>query len=513
MDGAQATTMRVDYDVLLNILDHSKDQPDFCRLMRTCWTLYEAGVPRLLRRLGGRISVYTCNSLITLCAFMIRKNPNRFQHLIELDINLERPFYKDARANKAIAFMFKRTSQLATLKLSRPEYLLADKVVLHAIASLSSLREVVLRGIADEVVLLLETIKSPIRKVSIDFDHEWAEDGGDPLPLLKNLADSLEELAAYWVNLETPGVQYPHLTALDLDTCLGFDFETLYSAFPNLRYLSLHTGTEDDWIDDVGSVLQRQHNLTAQADLGTWQSLSYIESGISTVYLLALQCSVEHLDMRSSRLTRESCDFLRVVLSEVLPSAVSLSFSTKEFDTSFLGMTLMPSIRTLHELSLHINFYGGEYVDPSPALVRLVHVNAICSLTSCTSAPQGKMLQTLSQHSIQLLHMSLSWDYDPPSPSVDFVEDPADEYEMFLRPHVYVRRQQPLETLDIAALAGDATRAIPSLQYIFLTTSHVFQDASAWEVRRDVDGVGRLVQLSQADGKRVLKESLLQRRQ
>ena len=361
----------MNYDVLLNILDHSGNQPDFCRLMRTCRTLYEAGVPRLLRRVGGRISIHTRRNLYSFCAFMLRKNPSRFQHLLELDIHLERPFYKDARANNAVALMFKNASQLATLKLPNPDYLLADKVVHRAVASLSSVREVVLRDVTDEVVSLLDSLKAPVRKVNIAFDPHWAEDGGDPIPLLKNFAGSLEELSASWVTFETLDVQYPHLVDLHLDICVGFDFKTLYRAFPNLRHLRLFTGIEHDWMD-MRVDWRRQRNLQAQAELGTWQSLSYVRTSVATLYSLALQCRVDHLDMGQSPLVPEVCEWLGAVLSEVQPLAISLSMSAKEFDTSLLGATLRPSMHTLHELFLDIKPGGGKYVDPSPTLVRFI---------------------------------------------------------------------------------------------------------------------------------------------
>lgn len=388
MANAQATTMRVNYDVLFNIMDLSEAQSDFGRLMRTCWTLYEAGVPRLLRRLGGRISIYTRKALLSFCAFMLQKNSNRFQHLVALGIHLDRPFYKDACKNKFVALMFLNASRLETLKLSDPEYLLTDPAVPRAIASLTSLRELIIRDVTNEVIPVLEKTRSLIRKVSISFDHDFAKDGGDPIPLLKNLAHSLEELDVSWVGLEAIDVKYPRLAILHLGNCDYTPFETLYSAFPNLRSLSLCSDLEDGWEDELAG-WWHQRNLLAQADYGTWQSLSYVRASIPTLYSLALQCRVEHLDIRQCGLVREGCDLLRAVLSAVQPSAVSLFLYAQAFDMQFLGTALRPSVHTLHELFLDIDFYGEEYVDPSPALVRLVNINAICSLTSGATITAG----------------------------------------------------------------------------------------------------------------------------
>ena len=122
------------------------------------------------------------------------------------------------------------------------------------------------------------------------------------------------------------------------------------------------------------------------------------------------------------------------------------------------------------------------------------------------------MMGTLSQHSIRLLYICVKWYYDPASPILDFHVDPTDEDGIIAEPHTHVRPKNPLKTLDIAALAGHAMRSIPSLQYFVLSTSWAFLGAHVWEVQRDAQGQfggARLVQLSQGDGDRVLKEAIL----
>ncbi|KIP04713.1 hypothetical protein PHLGIDRAFT_181577 [Phlebiopsis gigantea 11061_1 CR5-6] len=97
--------------------------------------------------------------------------------------------------------------------------------------------------------------------------------------------------------------------------------------------------------------------------------------------------------------------------------------------------------------------------------------------------------------------------YIPASPIFD-LDDPEG---VIMEPRAHVGLENPL---DIAALVEDVSRLIPSLQYICLSTSFGFLDVPVWEVRRDVEdqpGARRVLRLSRADGKRILKESILHR--
>ncbi|KIP04715.1 hypothetical protein PHLGIDRAFT_181655 [Phlebiopsis gigantea 11061_1 CR5-6] len=122
------------------------------------------------------------------------------------------------------------------------------------------------------------------------------------------------------------------------------------------------------------------------------------------------------------------------------------------------------------------------------------------------------MLATFSQLPIQLLHMSMDWSYDPASPAFDF-RCLEDEDTIFMKPHVHVRPECPLDTIDAEELAKDAMRAIPSLRYICLSTNR-YRSGQVWEVRPDTEGrrgERRLLRLTAGDGKRILAESLLRR--
>ncbi|KIP04745.1 hypothetical protein PHLGIDRAFT_120432 [Phlebiopsis gigantea 11061_1 CR5-6] len=262
--------MRLNYDILFVIQGFLQDLPNTSRLMRTCWTLYDAGVPRLLRLLKGRVSISKYYNLVSFCVFMLRRRHNRFQYLVELDISLDRdihPVNQDPRITNVITRMFKNASQLARLRLSHPYSPIATEEISSAIASLSSLHTITINDMCAEALPILNKMKSPIRKAKISFDPDWAEDGGDPVPLLQSLSDSLQYLDVSWVSFEALNVEYPHVVTLEAEFCRSVDFESLYSAFPNLRFLFLHSVQDDEW--EMWADEHRGRNILAQADLGT----------------------------------------------------------------------------------------------------------------------------------------------------------------------------------------------------------------------------------------------------
>ena len=132
------------------------------------------------------------------------------------------------------------------------------------------------------------------------------------------------------------GIVYPKLTSLTLWDVEECEVLGLITSIPNLRELqvSIKTGQPDDefgpldWIQDFDE--EREANLSAQTNGGTWTHLETVRGDINILYALGIACHLQNLHLRIAdpdHFDEESQRLLAIVLS-AHPTHLHLTISS-----------------------------------------------------------------------------------------------------------------------------------------------------------------------------------------
>ncbi|KIP04723.1 hypothetical protein PHLGIDRAFT_181774 [Phlebiopsis gigantea 11061_1 CR5-6] len=479
MDGRCPVPLRLNFDVLLVVLSLVEGRPNIGRMMRTCRTMHRAGVQHILY---GNIRICDFEKFLSLCCFMLDKNPPRFRHLRHLDLDGWDATSATTSAilavNDTILEFFQKAQYLEklTLQFRDSDMLLGNTRIPQAISSLTNLVDFTMYGMGREGCTMLNKLQSPLTTISVCFDL-YDMNPSDPGHIFRRFKDSLQELHIDWASLGTGDTTYPHLIFLRVDACVRADIGCMFRAYPNLQGLLLRMVDENEEADDSQDPsieLCRQANIAAQA-AGTWETLRCLSGSLVGLYKLAARSKVQRLFLgllRSSHLTR-----LQAVLTDSQPRALSFVIDAPQFDSVRLGEFLAPAVETLTALKLDVhNMIDWHYKHPSVTVTAL--------------------LVSLSSFPIQFLSVTLFWGTVG---SLTFYSSDPHQPDDACHP--------PFSALDVEALAQEAMRAIPSLRNLALYTVNPWRQWH-WEIKSGAqgDGDGRIViPLDQDEGERVLE--------
>lgn len=188
------TVPRLNYDVLLAVLQQAEGNANIVSVMETCRTLQRAGAPLLLRH-GVRI--FHLVPLVSFCQFMLA-DKMRFQYLRSFMLFIS-DFPDNEKLGKLMSRVFRRAQQLEVLSLQDSEFLDRYPDVSDAITGLTKLKTLTISGTycrtQDKLREMLMQLKSPVEDVEISFMNEDTfDDPGDAINLLAGVAPHVERL-------------------------------------------------------------------------------------------------------------------------------------------------------------------------------------------------------------------------------------------------------------------------------------------------------------------------------
>ena len=376
--SSQSSTVSLNYDVLVGVMAFLPRR-DIWSVMRTCRVLYVAGFPSLLH---GVIELSTWTELASFCSFMVFDPVPRFSCLRHLALGIP-GHHKTSNVGAHIVMLLQHASRLETLQFLQTGTISFDERIPRAVAALSNLRFFLTNDDCEGTFELLQNIRAPLTEIQMVFIRNISDVRVDPTLVFEPFKHSLESMGVVFVDLTTTTVQYPHLTTFSAHQCKCTRIQPLHWSFPNLTKLSLDTIVNQTDSSDADH--HRQLNIEAQRRGSRWSSLKCFRGDLYSLYVLALQCKIDHIDLTSSLLGEKHHHQLHAVLSDTHPLVLQLKLRSPEFKRQQLGEVLAPVKDTLSKLALCIERRGLKYVDPSPSLVRpvILYVCVAQRMISC----------------------------------------------------------------------------------------------------------------------------------
>lgn len=290
-------------------------------LLDTCRFIHYEGHKALLRQ-----TVYLDSpaTLLDFLAFLrYGLDDARHSSVRDLYLALERSRMMK-KASPQLLLSLPLMHNLASLSISESEFVFDDDFGLcGAFAALTSLRELHLPAAGERTVQFLQTSQSTFVTVNISFPPEYDEDGFfdecitpmdawpqyHPAVLLANSRLTLRDLECErWYThpeiMPDPGLVYSEMRRLRMASASMPLTLPFIRAYPNLTYLSIHTGESDDghcYASDVQRYTDhRRKNMLAQAPPGcSWAELGEYSGSLVDFYLLGLVCPIGRVELRA----------------------------------------------------------------------------------------------------------------------------------------------------------------------------------------------------------------------
>lgn len=440
--------MLLNYDVLLEVFSFLS-RKNVSRAMCACRTLYLGCVPYLFE---DEVKIHSRTKMLSLCAFTFR-DTSRFRYLRGLSLFIPGEFKAHLKIDFIAAF-FRHADHLERLKIFRCDFLDAENHISTAISSLPTLRSLTLHSPNCAAYHMLNTFqKAPLTSVEICFYSDDSDGPVDPVPVLRQLRDRLEELHVTWVELADTSVQYTAVHSLTVDDCCFALLAPIVHCFPHVRTLKMWMGQEDDHLAEDEIEEQRDINLAAQAAC-MWESLDELAGSVLSLYMLAVQCPVDRLVMTSDRLeVGPSCEMFLRVITDVRPTALATPrIDVSRIDLPTFGDMLAPLRGRLTLLAVDLEFdeYSADFMGV------LVSYSPLACITLVLTTHQTKLVTAIDGHNLRSLFINVHWSYGR-----WLLMDnggPGDENEMKLR----------LATYNSENLARVAIHHLPDLQLFYM---------------------------------------------
>lgn len=187
-------TLRLNYDVLLIVLRAASSKAGLARMMRTCRTFYQTGIPFLLE---GKIAITGSRGLASFCEFMLADG-ERFHYLRSLKVRLAAGS-QDEQLMEEFACVLRHSHALQDLHIVAPNARDEYGCISDAIVDMTALRALsVHEGFFNRSKPLsdvLQLSKSPIQDLEVAFDalrHPLYDP--HPLDMLSGVSERLEIL-------------------------------------------------------------------------------------------------------------------------------------------------------------------------------------------------------------------------------------------------------------------------------------------------------------------------------
>lgn len=309
--------MVLNWDVLASLFPFLTRRCDQSRLMHTCRTLYDAGIPYLLfRRINLTFLVANIGKpcdLILFCDFILKNVEGRARHIRKTSIYGNPPRGRDWEKTailellQKLALILSNCSNLVDLDIGRSEAFFAFAGLRHAIMGLTKLKVVSFCCPGQTTFQVLQGLRAPISSASISCPDPEPQHAGqqassatripaNPRAILGALTVHLTELA-----LEGPfsidditftGICFPQVHSLSIHQEDSIDGLQLQTAFPNLRELKWEEGSADR-AQDIRESVDVKSNIQGSKQ-HYWARLHYLMCESSMVYAWAFKCQVRH---------------------------------------------------------------------------------------------------------------------------------------------------------------------------------------------------------------------------
>ena len=319
---------RLNEDVLYHIMSSLARPRDVLAAMRTCYALYQLGLPLLLQN----VHLQSATQFALLEAFLER-HPLRYQSIRTVTFSFSSGF--DQLVERLVDFLRKlgRVQDLnfMWLPITHPDGRLANQIT-QQVSSMPSLRGLsVLGDIPPQNVAQLFThIQSHVTELDIGYFYYTVR----PLSLLAPLKPHLEKLTIRanpggisftdFEDLPPAETKFPRVRSLSFD-CAGSDFAKvglLPRIFPLVRDFAVRGVHLPP--DQVALTALRSANRAQQADV-RWDTLDHLEGTVRSVYAAGLTSRAKHLRLNlSSRVDGCITECAKAVIDDAKPHSLQV---------------------------------------------------------------------------------------------------------------------------------------------------------------------------------------------
>lgn len=353
--------MVLNWDILFVILPNFflgyspwlKDARDLLAMMRTCHTLYKAGMPHLLNYIYlfddfRRVADFACFAL---------GDPQRplLLRTFQLELSSEQKNLDFDRCASELGRLLQQAKNLKMFAIGPcvEHFVDANFEMALAIASLEKLTHLHLEGIGFMATRMLTALRSPLETVYLDFNVDGTVFSMDPqtrdvIKLLTNFSSRLKNVTIEFADFEPDqGISHPTVLDLTVYSESTIDIDTINAAFPNVQDFAWYP---DSLAFDSSAATQMRTDREEVDWDDDWESLDTLHAGILEAYGLRLQCPVR--EWRGTGFSPQTIHQLRQVLEDISPSHVSVflgldEWSKESISELFDRVTDLPSISHL----------------------------------------------------------------------------------------------------------------------------------------------------------------------
>lgn len=363
--------MRLNLDILTVVVSHMIRRADMLAIMRTCKSVYAAGIPALLKR---NVRFAKQDKLAFFCDFILADAPARGKHIRELEFCKSLGKIKKAALCEKVAQVLEHATGLETLTLaSCDDFVASDEKIEQAFTQLKSVKDLTIREADATITEMVKQMQSPVEKVNITFIGMNDSDH-NPVSVLSAFQETLRTLYAWQPEFEEPTSEvYPNMHNLDVVFWNNIDTEPLVRAFPNLRHLALDLqGATDGGLEEDKEDI-REKNEQGQAEV-QWTQLEHVSADDLNLYLAAIKANVKTLDLRVN--WESETDQITAILSDMRPARLNLHFSTDWENEGDVPERLPGVLEAMSEDLTHLYMKIRDIDDPETAFVRTLHLLA-----------------------------------------------------------------------------------------------------------------------------------------
>lgn len=360
--GIDPSAAILDADVLIHTMRFIESKGDLLRMMKTCNTLYDSGIPILLHLADvcldedkdeNEITPLPPTRMISFSQFIL-SDPETRGPLVH-KLKLPRPS-NPARYSGVLSTFLKALAELKNLTyldiIGLERWLSLDPDLTKALVALTKLEVIHFKtGVvaaegegspADRLLQTLENLHSPVRYLNLESTR--LPFLYSPFKLFRNFSTTIEFMQACVSDLKCYAVVYPSLKTLNLivPTLEAVQIKPISSCAPNLTSLSIAPPLFFAGLLE-GTVYEnyRQQNILDQKTCA-WKPLDYLCGTAYSVYVLGLKCHVRNLDILQFVSDLQMVTLLQTILRDATPRTLSILLTPG--DT--FPVTLLPTLIT-----------------------------------------------------------------------------------------------------------------------------------------------------------------------
>lgn len=329
----------LNYDVLLEIVAVSSWETS-AALLDTSRFLHFEGPKVLLRQ---TVHLDTEKELLLFLAFLRHAlDDGRYKAVRELRLGVSD--MKETTSSELVSAL-SLMRHLSSLAIYESEFLLHEiPGLFDTITALTSLKELSLSIGGAHSIRLLQSSQSILTGIFIGFPPNYSEDGFfdesvtplsdwpqyHPVVVLARFRSTLQVLECdrWYTHPEItaePQFVYPEMRRLDMRSASLPLTISLIRAYPELAYLSIHTGVDEDGdvADKPHYGVQHYKNVAAQTRSGcTWRELEEFDGALVDLYTAGITCPINRVDLGA--LYTDHCYMLDPALSHARPRQLIL---------------------------------------------------------------------------------------------------------------------------------------------------------------------------------------------